>query len=346
MKPLPAFVSVCLTLFATAALSAQYVETFERYRATTGAANWANGQWVSQASGPQPDEALDTNLSPTPTAADLVIFNTDALNTTGVTSRTTGNRSARGLVFRTSGDVLITGHNGDYWLETFASGVTVEAGAGAVTIGTAATGGLIQPRLRATQTWANHSSNVLTVRGGGSNLVMWLAPTVATPGDLVLTLSGSGAFALPTIQFRGVVVDEQVTQLAALAYTSGVTISGNLRLEQSTSPIALIFNPTAALTVTGTTSFLGGPFGIPNLIGLDGNTTDFGTYSIISGTVDLTNVVNVGPGDAFDIGGGKWAHFTSEPSGLQVVVAVPEPAVLAGLFGLAALGLALLRRRA
>jgi len=335
MKPTPLLSLSVLALIAAALTS--HAQTATLYRWTDGNRNWANAQWSLS-----PDVLV---AAVTPVSTDLVVFNANPLNTQAVISETRANRAAHGFVFRTTGTVGLVGGNGDYNLEIFGSGITVEAGAGAATIGGAA-GSSIQPRLRASQTWTNNSANVLTVNGGGSNVVMWLAPTVATPGDLVLTLSGTGGFALPTIQFRGVVTEDVITQGAALAYTSGVTISGDLKLQQELTPIALIFNPAAALTVTGTTSFLSGTFGIPNLIGLDGNTIDFGTYSIISGNVDLTNVVNVGPGDAFDIGGGKWAHFTSEPSGLQVVVAVPEPALLAGLFGLAALGLVLLRRRA
>ena len=68
-----------------------------------------------------------------------------------------------------------------------------------------------------------------------------------------------------------------------------------------------------------------------------------GVYTLIDGgTIDFTNISNVGIGEAFDLGGGKFAYFQS--GSLQVVV-VPEPGTYALIGGMLALGYVMVRRR-
>jgi hypothetical protein len=43
-----------------------------------------------------------------------------------------------------------------------------------------------------------------------------------------------------------------------------------------------------------------------------------GTYTLIAGTVDFTNVSNTSPDDAADIGGGRKAYLSGE--GLQLII--------------------------
>jgi fibronectin-binding autotransporter adhesin len=107
----------------------------------------------------------------------------------------------------------------------------------------------------------------------------------------------------------------------------------------------LVFSTTETLVMSGgTASFFAGTqgsrFGIDDLVGIS-STTPTGTYTLISGTVDTTNLDNLGSTNAYDLGGGVSAYF--ETGSLNVVV-VPEPSawLLVGL-GLAAAGWA--RRR-
>lgn len=308
--------TLALCVVVTSAF-AQYVETNERYRYTDGTRNWAASQWISQASGPQPDEALDLTISQTPTAADLVIFNYDGRNTESVVSETRANRAARGFVFRTTGTTVLNGGTGDFNLDIGADGIVVEAGAGAVTIG-GASGKKIQPRLTAAQVWLNNSANPLTVLGGGANDVIRLQ-------GYELTLAGPGSFTLGTIR--------------AGVLGGSASILGNLNFSGD-DPFGLRFDESSTLTVSGTTTF-GGAFGIANLVGLD-SSVNFGTYTLISGNVDFTNVGNVGLANAVDIGGGKLAYF--EQGSLELWV-VPEPTSFA-LLGLGIAGWMICRRRA
>jgi hypothetical protein len=73
-------------------------------------------------------------------------------------------------------------------------------------------------------------------------------------------------------------------------------------------------------------------FGIDSLRGIDWSTAT-GNYTLILGTVDPTNLSNLGAGNATSVGFGKVAYF--EIGSLQLVV-VPEPAAL----GLATVGIA------
>jgi len=165
-------------------------------------------------------------------------------------------------------------------------------------------------------------------------------------GTLVLT--GTSTFTGPTIVNAGtLVIDGSLTGTSGLTVTAGAavggtgSIAGDLLLGNGTQ---LTFDPALPLTVSGTATFASpGTFGIDDVIGLD-SSTPAGTYTLISGTVDTTGLANLGPANAYDLGGGVTAYFQS--GSLQVTV-VPEPAAL-GLMACAvgAGGLTVLRRRA
>jgi autotransporter-associated beta strand protein len=110
---------------------------------------------------------------------------------------------------------------------------------------------------------------------------------------------------------------------------------------------SLVFSTTDTLSLSGGTAsfFAGSPgsrFGIDDLLGIS-SLTPLGTYRLIMGTVDFTNLDNVGAGNAYDLGGGVSAYF--QQGSLQVVV-VPEPAGMAGwVLGLALAGAVARRRR-
>jgi fibronectin-binding autotransporter adhesin len=142
-------------------------------------------------------------------------------------------------------------------------------------------------------------------------------PTTVSAGSLAILGNQSAATGLLT-----------VGNGAALAGTG--TAGGDLSLAGGSS---LVFGQTT-LTVGGSTSFTGS-FGIANLIGLDSTAAD-GSYQLLTGGINTANLLNVGPANAFDLGGGKQAYFTTD-SGLGLAV-VPEPsaAVLVAGLGFAA----------
>jgi autotransporter-associated beta strand protein len=108
----------------------------------------------------------------------------------------------------------------------------------------------------------------------------------------------------------------------------------------------LAFSTTDTLTISGgTLSFFAGTagsrFGIDDLIGISAS-TPLGTYTLISGTVDTSNLDNFGPANPYVLGDGKTAYF--EQGSLEVVV-VPEPGgLLLAALGITALGCSARRR--
>jgi hypothetical protein len=286
-----------------------FADLVNKYRLTDGDRNWANAQWSLNPDG--------TGTTVTPTADDYVIFNVDSLNAANIVSTTRSNRAAGGFEFRSTGTTILHGGNGDYRLEIGAAGITMNAGAGHVTIGATTTGGAastgtkIQPRLEANQTWTNNSATSnLYVTGGGNNDLINLNGynlTLAGPGDFVLGMLRDGALG------------------------GDAKIVGDLNFS-NLDPFGLIFNPSATLNVSGTTTFGVGTgthntFGIANLVGLD-SSVDLGSYTLINGDVDFTNVINVGLANAVNIGDGKLAYFSNGSLVLNVT-AVPEPSSLA-----------------
>ena len=160
----------------------------------------------------------------------------------------------------------------------------------------------------------------------------FIAATSLTTGTVTIS---NGTLAIQTNGTLGGVIS--VSGGGVLA-GSGM-VAGNLFFAAGAG---LRFDPLAVLQAGGTTSF--GGFGVSNVLGLDQDTPE-GGYTLISGSVNLANVTNVGPANAVSIGGTKTAYL--EGLGLRLVV-VPEPAaavaLAAGLAGLAACGLR--RRRA
>ncbi|MDQ8206289.1 autotransporter-associated beta strand repeat-containing protein [Coraliomargarita sp. SDUM461003] len=114
------------------------------------------------------------------------------------------------------------------------------------------------------------------------------------------------------------------------------TITGDLTFAAGSG---YAFSLTDTLAVTGTVNFEG--FGITDVEGLD-SATIVGTYNLITGTVDATNIDNIGSENAFDLGDGKSAYF--EIGSLDLVV-VPEPSAFALIMGGCALLLIGRRRR-
>ncbi len=115
-------------------------------------------------------------------------------------------------------------------------------------------------------------------------------------------------------------------------------INGSLHLD---SGAAFIFDPTKTLTVNGAVVTFGG-FGIVDLVGFSPAVPN-GRYTLIDGiaTTSTTNLLNIGPANAYGLGGGRSAYF--EIGSLALLV-VPEPSAMV-LSSCALLAVALAWRR-
>lgn len=182
----------------------------------------------------------------------------------------------------------------------------------------------------------NTYGGITTVTGSGS--ILALASQAASGSSSGITIA-PGA----TLDVSGIAGGFTLASSVDLQSIGGRgTILGNIAFSGSSR---LAFDPIWPLLVSsGTASFASG-FGIGNISGLNASTPD-GTYTLLNevtgGSINLANLANVGPVNAYNLGGGKSAYF--EPGGLKVVV-VPEPTALAMLgCGAACGGLWLCRR--
>jgi len=187
-------------------------------------------------------------------------------------------------------------------------------------------------------TLADASSRLLALtKTGSAKLTLdgtntYTGATTITAGTLAL--GSSGSLASPLIDIAsGATFD--VSAVPGFTLASGQRLGGAgsiLGDLEFGSGSTLAFSTTDTLGVSsGTISFAAG-FGLDDLFGLDGTLVSEGTYTLISGSVDLTGMDNVGFANRASIGGGKEAYFAS---GSLNVVVVPEP----GMLGLAGCGL-------
>jgi autotransporter-associated beta strand protein len=191
------------------------------------------------------------------------------------------------------------------------------------------------------------SGSLGLVKQGAGRLLLAGANTFTgstTITDGTLALGAAGSVASPAISVgSGAAFD-----VSALTFTLGNgqsiggkgSIIGNLVFGAGSK---FVFSPGELLQLTlssGSASFAS-TFGIADVLGLDGSTAE-GTYTLLAGAVDFTNLTNVGSANAASIGSGKTAYF--QQGSLQLVV-VPEP----GTITMAGLGAAVaawfIRRR-
>jgi autotransporter-associated beta strand protein len=183
-------------------------------------------------------------------------------------------------------------------------------------------------------------SNVTNLTGWNNDI------SLVKSGTGTLTLTGSNSYTGPTsVLDGGLIIDGVIAGLVNVAAAGtiggGGTVGGSLVMAGNGSKF--VFDPLQTLTVNGASVSFLGPFGIGDLIGLDAD-TPLGIYTLIDGdaTVITQNLLNLGSGNPFDLGGGKSAFF--QTGSLQVAV-VPEPATVAlATAGLSLAALAARRR--
>jgi fibronectin-binding autotransporter adhesin len=222
------------------------------------------------------------------------------------------------------------------------NGATIEsAGAGTITFGSGG-GANVGPS----------SAAVLTLTGTGDGVLNSILADGA--GALSLVKAGAGTWTL-----NGINTSSGTTSVSAgklfvngalgsglVSIASGASIGGTGTMASLSfaAGSTITFNPAATLTVTSTATFVSpSTFGVDDILGLSSSTPD-GTYTLVAGNVDTTNLANFGSANAFDLGAGKSAWF--QAGSLQLVV-VPEPTTaMAGCASLALACMLLRRRRA
>ncbi|MEP2776591.1 MAG: autotransporter-associated beta strand repeat-containing protein [Luteolibacter sp.] len=166
-------------------------------------------------------------------------------------------------------------------------GITMNANSGAATIGTAATQGIF---LGASQTWANNSSSLLTVRSVSNN-------GNVTPFTLTLSGSGSGG-----------------TTISDVISNGGATGTTALKIDRAGS---------GAVTLSGANTFSGGVVldagtlvvGNATALGSGQLTLNGGTLTNVTVAPNLTNAINVTGTTALIAAGGNNLTLSGDITG-------------------------------
>jgi len=194
--------------------------------------------------------------------------------------------------------------------QTYANAITVNAGSGARTIGNLgsqagnpALAGAItldNPLVVdvARYTIGTHDRMALDGEIGGTG-------GIVKTGDGVLTMGGTQRFTGDLTLQEGILEPRP----------GGLHLAGRLVFAGG----GLQFNPGVTIHAAGGVSFEV-PFGIDNLAGI-GRRIAAGTYTLVSGAVDGSNLQNIGLRGAKVIGPGKWAYFEQPNGGLRMTVA-------------------------
>ena len=249
----------------------------------------------------------------------MAVFSATSV-TTPQTVKLNAARAVSGLRFTSAQPHSLLGGNANQTLTLGASGITVDAGAGAATIGSATNGQNVSIVLSGTQTWTNNSANVLTIKNGvseagkeaktltfaGAGNIAVVGTISASSGDLGVTKNGSGTVALSgsnTYNLR-TVINAGVLSVGTLA--NGGTASG---IGQSSRDAANLVLAGGTLQYTGATA-QGTNRDIR--VGLAGGTID-ASGSVPSATMNFTkSTTNV---DVWDTDGGRMLTLTGSNTG-------------------------------
>ena len=209
------------------------------------------GSWSTAVGATTPDP------SAVPGAADIANFSISTITATAQTVNLNADRSVTGLIFLGTNTAATTLQGGgtNRTLTLGASGIVVNASAGAVTLGSATAGQNVAITLGAAQTWLNNAATALTINNGITN------------GANLLTIDGSGPTTIAGIIGAG---------------AGGITKNGTGNLTLS-----------GVNTYTGATSVLGGTLTLtvaaPSAAaGALGNATSAVLLGNTSGAVDAS----------------------------------------------------------
>jgi autotransporter-associated beta strand protein len=280
---------ITTTLAALFASPAAHAATFY-WEGGTG--NWVNSSaplysnWSTTISG-------TTDPTAQPGSADDLIFNTTAgAALANVISHSNGARAARSLTFDTSGSSNFRAGGASTAASTLTigvGGITMNAGAGAVTLGqTPASYGNITVALGGAQSWTNNGAGTLTVVGNVTNGAHLL--TIA--GSANTTIQGAIGSGTGGITKNG---NGVLTLSGNNSYTGGTLVNGTGALTLSHSNAAGTNTITFASTqsTTAATFLLSGGINVANAIVMDAtngrHTVNSTGSNTLSGNITINN---------------------------------------------------------
>lgn len=252
-------------------------------------ANWSS---ASNATSPDPGAV--------PGAADTAIFNISTVNAAETVSLAAAH-AALGLTFNNTGTTALVGSGGNRVLTLGTGGILVNAGAGAVTIGSGTANTNVSITLGGAQSWTNNASTLLTVVNGvtnGANLLTVNGTGNVTVGGIIgngaggitksntgtLTLSGVNTYTGATTLTGGIL--RATTSAAALGAGTLSLGGGTLQLANDTA-LAYGRNTTVTANTTITSDRLAAGAGLAHSLG---------TLSIGAQTLSVTRGANATSG--------------------------------------------------
>ena len=209
---------------------------------TTTPGDWNTGSnWVGSSAPSTTDTAVFSSIN---SAQVIRVHGTDATT-----------KTIAGMVFSNTGTTAIEGGNAagtgsNTSLIIGSGGITINSGAGAVTLGNSGTPFRLAVALSADQAWTNNSSSLFTKQGAGNSAI--------SLGNFTLTISGSGNTTInPVIGSTGGGLIKSGTGTLTLTasahtYTGATTVtSGTLIITSSQTSI----NSTSGLSVASGAKF-------------------------------------------------------------------------------------------
>ena len=266
------------------------------YWDTTATGLWATGADWSDAA----DSGGTTGV--VPGAADTVVFNQSTING-NETVQINATTSIAGITFANTGTTLVDSDSVTArQLNIGASGLTINAGAGAVTLGNATN--VLNVALNGSQSWGNGSSSLLTIVNPLTNSV--------TTGTATLTLNGAGSGGTT---FSGAINDNGTGKVAVnnnttggttlfsatSGYTGGFTLTGGtVKVATTQRPLG---NNQSGVTLNGGVLDLAAGTTAAQSIGVN-NTVATSGYNVTVGgdTTIKSNVSSSANGIAYNFG--------------------------------------------
>ena len=331
-----------------------------------GTANWSTASaWSTVAGATTPNPGSFPSSS---TTSDLIFNITTASTSANTVSLAGASRLARSMTFHTSGTSGFRAGGSSSVsvnLTIGAGGITLNSGAGSVIISqNPSTSGVITTVLGSSQTWSNNGAGVLSVLGNvnnGANLLTVDGTGNTSISGVIgggaggLTKNGSGKLTLSAANtYTGATSVSAGTLFVTGSLTSDVTLTGTGTIGGGGTVGALSLGGTSFFDIADVLasnnpldataiSFAASGFGIDNLkasgAAVDWTAVATGTYTLINGTLNSTNLENLGLENAYALGGGKSAYFQS--GSLQLVVIPETSSLILGGLGL----FSMLRRR-
>jgi fibronectin-binding autotransporter adhesin len=265
------WVAAVFGIFALLALPDAAKAQGTYYWNTTTTGTWSTGtNWSNSAT-----SGGTTGYVPGTSSSDLAVFNQSSVNG-AETVQLSSAVAIGGITFANTNTTLLESSTGTQTLAIGGSGITINSGAGAVTLGNSSL--IVNVQLSASQTWTNNSTATMIVTSAITNVGN------TTPFTLTVSNTTSGG-----ITFNGIISDGGTTGVTSLLVNS--TGAGAVKLNAANTY-------SGATTIQAGTLTVASPGSIANSSGLNFTGTGTFNYAAASAGSNITlNALSFSAGD-------------------------------------------------